>query len=78
MALLTVGAGIFALVLGVLWFFLPFAVFGIKDRLDQLINVSKDIRTELYKNNILLDKLLEETTGTDHRGIEKETEEFDK
>jgi F0F1-type ATP synthase membrane subunit b/b' len=34
---LVVGAVIFLTILGVLWLFLPFAVFGIKNRLDKMI-----------------------------------------
>ena len=38
---------IFALVLGILWFLLPFAVFGVKARLDKLI-------AETSRQNVLL------------------------
>jgi hypothetical protein len=40
---LVVGAVIFLTILGVLWLFLPFAVFGIKNRLDKMIaSISAD------------------------------------
>ena len=39
--------GIFLAVLAVLWFLLPFAVFGTKDKLTQLINETKKTNEEL-------------------------------
>lgn len=38
---LTVLLGIFLVITLILWFFLPFAVFGVKDLLQQLINEQK-------------------------------------
>ena len=43
---------IFLMVLFLLWFFLPFAVFGIKGRLDQLIQQNKQLISLLQNNNI--------------------------
>ncbi len=47
---------IFLVALGVLWFLLPFAVFGIKGRLDAQI-------AEQEKTNELLIKLIESNNG---------------
>jgi len=44
--LYVVGAA-FLIVLGVLWFFLPFAIFGIKDKLSELIEESKTTNKQL-------------------------------
>ncbi len=41
---------VFLVILGILWVLLPFAVFGVKDRLDKLIAQSK-------KTNALLESL---------------------
>jgi hypothetical protein len=35
--------GILGLVVSVLWIFMPFAVFGIKNRLDELIRINREI-----------------------------------
>ena len=43
---------LFLVVIAVLWFFLPFAVFGVKDRLDNGNAELKKIRIELEKLNI--------------------------
>lgn len=40
-----------AIAVVVLWIVLPFAVFGIKDRMDQQISVSKKILKELQAAN---------------------------
>lgn len=54
--MLASGAGLFVLVLlfvlGIVWFFLPFAIIGIKDRLDLII-------AELQKCNKALDQIVE-------------------
>ena len=50
---------IFSIVLFLLWFLLPFAVFGIKGRLDQLIEQNKNIISLLQNSNI------ESATGND-------------
>jgi len=42
---------IFAGIIIVLWTLLPFAVFGIKDRLDQQIELLKSIESELRRIN---------------------------
>jgi hypothetical protein len=42
---------LFLFVLLILWFLLPFAVFGIKGRLDQLIDQNKQILYLLKSNN---------------------------
>ena len=48
-------AGVFLIILGVilaiLWICLPFAIFGIKDKLDQIIQELKKIN-EFYKTRI--------------------------
>ena len=38
---------IFAIILAILWTILPFAVFGIKDKLNRLIKVNEDINSKL-------------------------------
>ena len=43
---------IFLAVLAMLWFFLPFAVFGTKDKLDQLIKQNNELITLLKNSNI--------------------------
>ena len=40
------------------WIFLPFAIFGIKDRLNKIIDAT-------HKTNMLLEEVLAETTGSD-------------
>lgn len=42
---------LFLLVLAVLWFLLPFAIFGTKDRLKLILDELKKINTELLKIN---------------------------
>jgi hypothetical protein len=42
---------LFAFFLLILWTLLPFAVFGLKARLDAQTNVLRDIRTELRNNS---------------------------
>ena len=36
-----------AIIIGILWLILPFAIFGIKDRLDTQIRLLKDIKASL-------------------------------
>ena len=43
---------LFAFVLGVLWFLLPFAVFGTKARLDKIIAELQTLNTNLTKSVI--------------------------
>ena len=66
------GIGIFGIlflvVLAVLWFFLPFAVFGIKERLDNQIKEQKKTNELLIILNELLAKKSEQV-------IEKITDE---
>jgi hypothetical protein len=38
---------IFLIILGILWFILPFAVFGIKRKLDTMIKLLKEIKDKL-------------------------------
>jgi ribosomal protein L40E len=38
---------IFLIILGILWLILPFAIFGIKDKLDTMIRLLKEIKAEL-------------------------------
>ncbi|WP_369177044.1 hypothetical protein [Candidatus Thiodubiliella endoseptemdiera] len=42
---------LFLVVLAILWFLLPFAIFGTKDKLDALISETKKINQELEKLN---------------------------
>ncbi len=42
---------IFAIIIGILWIILPFAVFGIKERLDRMI-------TLLKQNNEIMNRLI--------------------
>jgi F0F1-type ATP synthase membrane subunit b/b' len=39
--------GSFLIVLGILWFFLPFAIFGTKDKLNELIAEAKTTNKQL-------------------------------
>ena len=52
---LTGGVGIviilFIVILSILWFFLPFAVFGIKKRLDRMVEQNSEIITLLQMRN---------------------------
>ena len=43
---------LFLVVLAILWFLLPFAVFGIKDKLNKQIMILESIRMELKKIQI--------------------------
>jgi hypothetical protein len=43
---------LFLVVLAILWFLLPFAVFGIKDKLNKQIMILESIRMELKKIRI--------------------------
>lgn len=61
---------IFLMVLAVLWFFLPFAVFGIKDLLQQLINETK-------KNNELLSKLQKPELTTTNTSANADEKQYD-
>ena len=45
---------LFLLVLAVLWFFLPFAIFGIKDKLNELIQETKRTNKELVKLRVTM------------------------
>jgi hypothetical protein len=38
---------IFAILLGILWIILPFAIFGIKDKLDKQIRLLQEIKDRL-------------------------------
>jgi len=53
--MLTSGVGIviiiFIIVLSILWFLLPFAVFGIKRRLDKMIEQNDEVITLLQMKN---------------------------
>ena len=40
---------IFLVVMAVIWFFLPFAVFGIKGKLDELLKEIKEIRIQVQE-----------------------------
>ena len=47
---------LFLLVLAVLWFLLPFAIFGTKDKLQELINETIANRQAIEKLGEILDK----------------------
>jgi predicted PurR-regulated permease PerM len=59
---------IFVFVLAILWFLLPFAVFGIKDKLNQLIESGNE-------TNRLLNTLINEnrTSGDQHSQTRQES-----
>lgn len=42
---------VFLFLLGILWFLLPFAVFGIKHRLDLMVTEIKQVNVELRRSN---------------------------
>ncbi len=48
------GIALFLLVLAILWFFLPFAIFGTKDKLNQLILETQETNEELRRIRIEL------------------------
>jgi len=52
--------GVFVLALIILWIILPFAVFGIKDKLDKLIQIEKSNSATLNNVARSLDKLANE------------------
>ena len=45
---------LFLFVLALLWFFLPFAIFGTKDKLNQLIRETEETNEELRRIRIQL------------------------
>ncbi len=45
---------LFLLVLAILWFFLPFAIFGTKDKLNELIAETKKTNEELEKLRVAI------------------------
>lgn len=53
---------LFVIILAVLWFFLPFAIFGTKDRLNQIID-------ESFKTNRLLEEILDEIARSDLNSV---------
>ena len=58
--IINIVAGVLALVLFVLWVILPFAVIGIKGRLDRLIELVSVNNEITLESNRLLDKLASE------------------
>jgi hypothetical protein len=64
-ALMIIG-GIFVIVVAVLWLLLPFAVFGVKERLDKIITGQKRVAT-------LLDKQIKMAKGEDSPEEEEQT-----
>ena len=52
---------LFLLFLAVLWFLLPFAVFGIKDRLKRMEEAQKDTQRELTKISGHLEEIAKHT-----------------
>ena len=47
---------IFAIFVGILWIILPFAVFGIKAKLDVLIKITKEMQTTMTEIKSELNK----------------------
>jgi biopolymer transport protein ExbB/TolQ len=62
---------LFLVVLGILWFLLPFAVFGVKDRLDQLIRLQR-------KTNELMQKQLDASTVKSDNDFDRNTDDLRK
>ena len=60
--LLSMAVAIFLGVLGILWFILPFAIFGTKDRLDRLIIATDRIQETLAETNHELRELRRQLT----------------
>ena len=52
---------IFLVIIGVLWLILPFAVFGIKDRLDQIIKLQRELLKAVTLNTSPRQGLLKES-----------------
>lgn len=66
-ALLYMAAIFVAIVIAILWVLLPFAVFGIKDRLDTLLEVERKQLEELHAMRRLLDQRDTETKTDESR-----------
>ena len=49
--------GLFLIVLAILWFLLPFAIFGTKPKLDELLAETKKTNTELAEIRDYLSRL---------------------
>jgi len=47
---------ILAIVLAILWIILPFAVFGIKGKLDVITDLMRDLRNEIREMNVKIDR----------------------
>jgi biopolymer transport protein ExbB/TolQ len=62
---------LFLVVLGILWFLLPFAVFGVKDRLDQLIRLQS-------KTNELMQKQLDASTVKSNNDFDRNADDLRK
>ena len=60
----------FALVIAVLWIFLPFAVFGIKDRLDRMLREQEDAAKDLQDLVMIAERLETHLTGREHAGTQ--------
>lgn len=61
---------VFTIVLFLLWFLLPFAVFGIKGRLDQLIEQNKQLISIFQNKNI--EPAPNNEGDTTHEGVKVE------
>lgn len=55
---------LFLIVLGILWFLLPFAIFGTKARLDLLITEVRATKHELRELNLALSRVASTTGAT--------------
>ena len=54
---------VFLFILAILWFCLPFAIFGTKEKLDVLIREVKNASAKLDETNEELEKIRAEITG---------------
>ncbi len=52
----------FLIILWVLWVLLPFAIFGTKDKLDEIVEHLKILDTTLHETNKRLDQMKGQTT----------------
>ncbi len=46
----------FLILMVIIWFFLPFAIFGIKKRLDDLIDIQRQILEQMVETHALTDQ----------------------
>ena len=63
-SIVTIVAGVLGLILVILWIILPFAVIGMKGRLDRLIELVSVNNEITLESNRLLDKLASDVEGS--------------